>query len=97
MSKLNVVSIGGFGHSVFVFDDMLGMAEAELVAFAPSLEDEPPTNLANHKIYSDKIRRFEDYRTMLAEIEADVAVISTRLDKIAPIAIEAANVGCHLI
>ena len=34
MSKLNVVSIGGFDHSVFVFDDMLGTAEIELLAFA---------------------------------------------------------------
>ena len=97
MSKLKVVSIGGFGHSVFVFDDMLEMAEAELVAFAPAFEEEPPDNLINHKIYNDQIKRFEDYQKMLAEIEADVAVISTRLDKIAAIAIEAANAGCHLI
>ena len=34
---------------------------------------------------------------MLAEVKPDVAVISTRLDKIAAIAIEAANAGCHLI
>ena len=97
MSKLKVVSIGGFGHSVFVFDDMLGMAEAELLAYAPALEDEPPTNLTNHKIYNDQIKRFVDHRKMLAEIQPDVAVISTRLDKIAGIAIEAANAGCHLI
>jgi predicted dehydrogenase len=97
MSKLKVVSIGGFGHSVFVFDDMLGMAEAELVAFAPALKDEPPAIVTNHKIYTDKIKGYEDYRKMLAEIQPDVAVISTRLDKIAPIAIEAANDRCHLI
>ena len=94
---LKVVSIGGFGHSVFVFDDMLGMTEAELLAYAPALQDEPPVTVTNHKIYTDKIKRYEDYRKMLAEIEADVAVISTRLDKIAAIAIEAANAGCHLI
>jgi predicted dehydrogenase len=105
MSKLKVVSIGGFGHSVFVFDDMLDMAEAELLAYAPApstgsgqaLQNEPPVTVTNHKIYSDKIKRYEDYRKMLAEIRPDVAVISTRLDKIAAIAIEAANTGCHLI
>jgi predicted dehydrogenase len=97
MNKLKVVSIGGFGHSVFVFDDMLSITEAELLAFAPALKDEPPVTVTNHKIYTDKIKRYENYKKMLAEIRPDVAVISTRLDKIAEIAIEAANSGCHLI
>jgi predicted dehydrogenase len=34
---------------------------------------------------------------MLREIRPDVVIISTRLDQITPIAIEAANAGCHLI
>jgi predicted dehydrogenase len=97
MSVLKVVSIGGFGHSVFVFDDMLGMTEAQLVAFAPVLADEPPATVTNHKICSDRVRRFDDWRRMLAEVRPDVAVVSTRLDQTAGIAIAAAQAGCHLI
>ncbi|MBN2181637.1 MAG: Gfo/Idh/MocA family oxidoreductase [Sedimentisphaerales bacterium] len=97
MSKLKVVSIGGFGHSVFVFDDMLEMAEAQLVGFAPAFEGESLSIVTNHQIYNDKIKQFDDYRKMLAEIRPDVAIISTRLDKIAAITIEAANAGCNLI
>ncbi len=97
MGVLKVVSVGGFGHSVFVFDDMLGMAEAELVAFAPALPDEPPITVTGHEIHSDRMQRFDDWRVMLAEIDPDVAVISTRLDQMAKIAIAAAEAGCHLI
>ena len=94
---MKVASIGGFGHSVFVFDDMIGMEEAGLIAFAPALEDEPPVTVTNHKIYNNDIYRFNDWQRMLAEVKPDVAVISTRLDKIAPIAISAAEAGCHII
>lgn len=97
MSKLKVVSIGGFGHSVFVFNDMVGMAEAELVGFAAALADEPPTTVTNHELYHKGLARFDDYRAMLAEVKPDVAVISTRLDKTAEIAVAAAEAGCHLI
>ncbi len=97
MKKLNVVSIGGFGHSVFVFDDMIDMKEAELVAFAPVLETEPPDTVTNHKIYHEGMKKFDDWRKMLADVKPDVAVISTRLDKIAQISIAAAEAGCHLI
>lgn len=97
MSKLKVVSIGGFGHSVFVFDDMIGMEEAELVAFASVLKNEPPNTVTNHKIYNEGIKHFNDWHEMLAEVKPDVVVISTRLDKIAQVAIAAAAAGCHII
>ena len=97
MHKLKVVSIGGFGHAVFVFDDMLNMEEAELVAFSPVLETEPPETVTNHKIYNESIKRYNDWRIMLNEVKPDVVIISTRLDKITEISIAAAKAGCHLI
>ena len=48
MKKLKVVSIGGFGHSVFVFDDMLGMDEAELVGLAPAFDGEDISFFTSH-------------------------------------------------
>ncbi|MBN1973370.1 MAG: Gfo/Idh/MocA family oxidoreductase [Sedimentisphaerales bacterium] len=97
MHKLKVVSIGGFGHSVFVFDDMLGMEEAELAAFAPAMESESLEIVTRHKIYNDNISQYDDWRKMLGEVKPDVAIISTRLDKISEISIAAAEAGCHLI
>ena len=97
MSKLKVASIGGFGHSVFVFNDMVGMTGAELIAFARVLDDEPTNIVTEHKIYNDRIRRYDDWRKMLADVKPDVAIISTRLDKITEIAIAAAKAGCQLI
>ncbi len=97
MKKLRVASIGGFGHSVFVFDEMVGMEEAELVAFAPAVDEEPPVTVTGHKIYHEGIRRFEQWPALLAEVRPDVVVISTRLDQTARIAMAAAEAGCHLI
>jgi predicted dehydrogenase len=97
MEKLKVASIGGFGHSVFIFNDMVGMTEVKLVAVAPVLDDEPLDIVTGHKIYNDRVKRYDDWRKMLVGVEPDVVVISTRLDKITEIAIAAAEAGCHLI
>jgi len=95
--RLKVVSIGGFGHSVMVFDEMVGMDEAELVGVASVLEDESLDDIINHSIYNDDIERFDDYKQMLSQLAPDVAVVGTRLDMIPKVAIDAANAGCHLI
>ena len=96
METLKVVSIGGFGHSVFVFDDMLGMEAAELCGLAPAFAGEDISFFTNHALCHGK-RVFNNYPQMLAELKPDVAVISTRLDCIADVAMEAAKAGCHLI
>ena len=94
--KLKVVSIGGFGHSVCVFDEMLGMKEAELYALAPAYKGEDIDTFTEHELCKGK-RIFDDYREMLNAVNPDVAIIGTRLDNIPEIAIEVANTGCHLI
>ncbi|MFH1615988.1 MAG: Gfo/Idh/MocA family oxidoreductase [Planctomycetota bacterium] len=97
MVSLKVVSIGGFGHSASVFDEMHCMTEAQLVAFAPALSGENLDVVTNHKIYNKHVRFFEDYRQMLKTIQPDVAIVSTRLNMISEVATEAALAGCHLI
>ena len=94
--KLKVVSIGGFGHSVCVFDEMLDMTEAELYALAPADKSEDIDAFTKHELSKGK-RVFGDYCEMLNTVNPDVAIIGTRLDRIPEIAIEAANAGCHLI
>jgi predicted dehydrogenase len=93
---LKVVSIGGFGHSVFVFDDMMGMQEAWLVGLAPAFDGEDISFFANHPLCKDA-RQYSDYAKMIEEIRPNVAVISTRLDLITDVIIVAANAGCHII
>jgi len=93
---LKVVSIGGFGHSVFVFDDMVGMTEAQLVGLAPAFEDEDISFFADHDLCKD-VKHYADYAKMIEEVRPDVAVISTRLDLIPDVIIAAANAGCHII
>jgi predicted dehydrogenase len=93
---LKVVSIGGFGHSVFVFDDMVGMDEAKLVGLAPAFEGEDISFFAGHKLCKD-VKYYADYAKMIEEVKPDVTVISTRLDLIPDVIIAAANAGCHII
>jgi len=93
---LKVVSIGGFGHSVFVFDDMLGFKEAQLVGLAPAFEGEDIRFFSNHELCRG-VKEYPDAVRMLEDLKPDVAVISTRLDLIPEAIISAANAGCHII
>ena len=97
MEKLRVVSIGGFGHAGSVFEEMEGMAEAELVAFAPAYEGEDLSAVAKRPLFRAGPSHVDDYREMLKRFRPDVAVVSTRLDRISQAATEAAQAGCHLI
>ena len=97
METLKVVNIGGFGHSEIVFDELKKVPQAQLVALAPAYEQETIENWMQHSIWNEKIEVFSDYKKMLADIQPDVAIIGTRLDKIAEVTIDAARAGCHLI
>ncbi|MCK5851740.1 Gfo/Idh/MocA family oxidoreductase, partial [bacterium] len=94
---MKIVSIGGYGHSIFVFDEILQIDEAKLVAFAPAFDGEDLSIITSHKIYNDNILYYDNYEEMLEKEKPDVVIVSTRLDKIAKIAIDSANKGCHLI
>jgi predicted dehydrogenase len=97
-SPLKVVCIGGWGHASMVFDEMIGMAEAELRGFAPADRGEDLSVLQELEIFAQRgVRAFDDHLAMLEEIKPHVAIVSTRLDQVAPVATSAANAGCHLI
>lgn len=93
---LKVVSIGGFGHSVFVFDDMLGMTEAKLIGMSPAYDGEDISFFTTHPL-CQQVPVYEDYARMLDLLKPDVAIISTRLDQIPQVIISAAARGCHII
>jgi len=93
---LKVVSIGGWGHSVFVFDDMMGMEEVKVVGMAPAYEGEDISFHTDHELCKD-VPVYPDYASMLKEIKPDVAIISTRLNIIPEVIIDAVNAGCNII
>jgi predicted dehydrogenase len=96
MKPLKVVSIGGFGHSVFVFDDMLGMSEAELIGLAPAFDGEDISFFTGHDLCKE-VPTYPDFHRMIEDTQPDVAIISTRLDIIPEVIIAAARAGCHII
>jgi predicted dehydrogenase len=96
MDKLTVVNIGGFGHSDAVFRDLAGMQEAELIGLAPAYQGEDISKfLKLEPGFGKKV--YDDYKQMLKEQKPDVAIVSTRLDLIPQLIMDAADAGCHVI
>jgi predicted dehydrogenase len=96
MDKLTVVNIGGFGHTDAVFRDLVGMREAELIGLAPAYHGEDILKVLKLEPAVGK-RVYDDYKQMLKELKPDVAIVSTRLDLIPYLIIDAADAGCHII
>ncbi len=96
MDKLTIVNIGGFGHSDAVFRDLVGMQEAELTGLAPAYRGEDISKFTKLEPGVGK-KVYEDYKQMLKELKPAVAVVSTRLDLIPKVTIDAADAGCHII
>jgi len=93
---LQIVTIGGFGHVLSVLDEIRDHPGVVVAACAAAYANEDITAVTAHPACGSA-RIFADYRQMLDTIKPDVAIISTRLDRIAEAAIEAAQHGCHLI
>lgn len=96
MDKLTIVSIGGFGHADAVFCDLATMDEAELTGFAPAYEGENISDFLKLEPAPSK-KTYNNYKQMLNELKPNVAIVSTRLDAIGQVIIDAANSGCHVI
>ncbi|OQA02511.1 MAG: Inositol 2-dehydrogenase [Planctomycetes bacterium ADurb.Bin401] len=97
MKKIRVVTIGGFGHIDAVFRDLAVTQEAELVGMAPAYKGEDISKFFNLPPASGKNIICEDYCQMIKELKPDVAVVSTRLDLIPKLIMDAADAGCHII
>jgi predicted dehydrogenase len=93
---LKLVSIGGFGHAVFVFDEIFNRPQYELCGIAPAFEKEDISCCLNHRACRN-VKQFDDYAEMIGIVRPDVVIISTRLDRIADLIIYAAENGCHVI
>jgi predicted dehydrogenase len=97
MGPLRVASIGGWGHWREVFDELLGCDEARLVATASAFAGEDLAGPRSHALVTAATQPFDNFPAMLRAERPDVAIVSTRPDMIAPVAIAAVEAGCHLI
>jgi predicted dehydrogenase len=96
MDKIRIVTIGGFGHIDAVFRDLVGMDEADLLGLAPAFEGEDISKFLKLEPGVGK-KVYDDYKQMLKTLKPDVAVVSTRLDLIPDLIMDAADAGCHII
>jgi predicted dehydrogenase len=97
MKKIRIVTIGGFGHIDAVFRDLAVSDEVELAGMAPAYEGEDISKFLNLPPAAGKSLQHNNYKQMLKELKPDVAVVSTRLDLIPKLIMEAADAGCHII
>lgn len=96
MKKLRLATIGAWGHLPSVFEEIGDSGNVVVVALAKALSDDDLERLRKFEI-ARNAPGYNDYRLMLREQKPDVVVVSTRLDLINPIAMDAAEAGCHLI
>lgn len=86
--------IGNWGHHVCVLEETDLMPDARVVGLAPGIAGEDLSSLQEK--YSEA-GVYCDHEAMLAAVRPDVVLISTRLDRIAPLAIDTARAGFHCI
>jgi predicted dehydrogenase len=97
MEDLKIAAVGAWGHLGRVLAELDQTPALRLRAMCKALPEEDLDKYrAAHSCARDA-RVFDDHRRLLDEVRPDVVIVSTRPDRIAPLAIEAASRGCHLI
>jgi predicted dehydrogenase len=91
---MKLALIGNWGHHVNVLQETDEMPEVMVVGIAPGFAGEDLTSLQDKYNYATT---YDNHHEMLAEAQPDVVMISTQLDLIPYLAIDAANAGCHTI
>lgn len=91
---MKLAIIGNWGHHVHVLQETDEMKDLEVVAIAPGFEGEDLSTMISQ--YS-KARLYDDHLKMLEQEKPDIVTISTRLDRITQLAIDASNANCHSI
>lgn len=97
MEPLRVAVIGSWGHVAIPLDACQRVDGVRIVGLAPAAPDDNPDNVRRQIAKAVEAPVFSDYHQLLTQTRPDLAIIATRLDRIAPVAIEAAGKGCHLI
>lgn len=93
---LRLATIGTWGHVATVLDELGAAPGLEIVAAAKALPDEDLGAMRRWPLAA-AAKGYDDYREMIRDARPDVAIVSTRLDRLAPIGIDVAEAGVHLI
>jgi predicted dehydrogenase len=97
MERVRVGFIGAWGHVDAVLGEIERLPWVEVVGCAKARPDEDWEPVRRKYGCVGKAKEWGDYRDLLRDGKPQVAVVSTRLDLIAPLAMEAAEAGCDLI
>jgi predicted dehydrogenase len=91
-----IVCIGGWGHFFEVFQTLEKYEGAQLVGAAPAVDGEDMSLLAGHPL-AEQVPMFGTIDELLAAVDADIAIVSTRPGFIAAAVIRAAEAGLDII
>lgn len=94
---MKLAVIGNWGHYPQVLKETERTGEHPVLAFAKGTPDEKLDGLRQKFPSAANAALYDDHRRMLAEIKPDLVLVSTRLDRIADLATDAARAGAHLI
>jgi predicted dehydrogenase len=97
MDRVRVAFIGAWGHVDAVLAEIDQLPWVEVVGCAKARPDEDWEPFQRKYACAGRTKEWADYRDLLRDGKPQVAVVSTRLDLIAPLAMEAAEAGCDLI
>jgi predicted dehydrogenase len=100
--SLKMATVGGFGHGVCVFHEMLRTVDAkdlvQLVGLAPAYAGESIDGFCEDPwVQQSAAPVFDDLASMLLETKPAVLIVSTRPDQIPVAARAGLEAGCHLI
>ena len=94
---MRIVFVGSSGHSDYAFGGLEGDAEAKIVGLAPGVPGEEVTGIRMQaESLGHKPKSYDNHLEMLEEQAPDIAVINTRFDRQASVAIEAMERGIHV-
>ena len=92
-----LVIVGAAGHVNLVLDELPGLSQVRLTAYAPSFAGEDVSRYARPDSSGNTPREYDDWNRMLDKEQPDIVVVCGRYDLNGPIATEAARRGCHVV
>ncbi len=93
----SLVIVGSAGHVGYVLSDLATYPQVRFTGYAPSYPGEDVARYGRPGADGTAPRGYDDWRTLLDGERPDVVVVAGRYDLNAPISIEAARRGCHVI
>jgi predicted dehydrogenase len=97
MSSIRYAVIGAWGHLGVPLDALSRTPDAQAIALAPGSPEDDMAALQRTRPHLAPARIYSTSDELLAEAEPDLVIISTRLDRITPVARQVAKARCHMI